>query len=159
MKIKILCVGKIKEAFFTDAIKEYSKRMQKFCDFEICEVPDEMTPQTYSETERLNIIDKEASRLEKYIQPQDYLIGLFISGKKLTSEKFAETISNIFVNGNSSIAFVIGGSLGLSPKIESRCNYKLSFSDFTFPHQLMRVILCEQIYRAFKINANEPYHK
>ncbi|MCQ2523990.1 MAG: 23S rRNA (pseudouridine(1915)-N(3))-methyltransferase RlmH [Lachnospiraceae bacterium] len=159
MNINILCVGKVKEKFFRDAIDEYSKRLSKFAKISIIEVSDEKTKDGASEVENKMVIDKEGSKLLSYIKSSDYVISLCIEGKKLSSEKLADKISDICLSGNSTITFVIGGSLGLSDEIKNRSDFKLSFSDMTFPHQLMRVILLEQIYRAFKINNNEPYHK
>lgn len=159
MKITVLCVGKIKEKFYVDAIKEYSKRLSRYCKLEIIEVADEKTPAAPSENE-INIVkNKEADRMWKYISDDAYVIALAIDGKKLSSEKFAAYINKLGVNGTSHIQFVIGGSLGLSDDILSRADMKLSFSDMTFPHQLMRVILLEQIYRGYRIINNEPYHK
>lgn len=159
MKIKIICVGKIKESFFREAILEYSKRLSKFCSLEIIEVSDEKTPDNASISEERNILKKEGERILSKIKESDYLITLAIEGKKISSEKLASRISDICLNGYSSIAFVIGGSLGIDETIKNKADYSLSFSDMTFPHQLMRVILLEQVYRAFKINAGEPYHK
>lgn len=159
MKIKIICVGKIKEKFFADAINEYSKRLSKFTNLEIIEVPDEMTKDGASEGMNLKVLQKEAERIMAKISDSDYVITLEIEGKKLTSEQLADKIADVMLRGNSQIAFIIGGSLGLFDDVKKRADYALSFSDMTFPHQLMRVILLEQIYRAFKINAHEPYHK
>lgn len=159
MKIKIITVGKVKEKFFKDAILEYSKRLSKYCNLEIIEVADEMTPDGASEAVINQILSKEAERIKNYIKDNDYVITLEIEGKKLTSEGLANKISDICLRGNSTIDMIIGGSLGLDYSIKNRSNYALSFSDMTFPHQLMRVILLEQIYRSFRINANEPYHK
>lgn len=159
MKIKLVTVGKVKEKFFRDAIEEYSKRLSKYCNLDIIEVNDEMTPDGASEGQVKIILGKEAERIMSAIKDNDYVVTLEIEGKKLSSEKLADKINDICVHGNSSIAFVIGGSLGLDDSVKKRSNYALSFSDMTFPHQLMRVILLEQIYRAFKINSHEPYHK
>jgi len=159
MKIKIICVGKIKESFYREAISEYSKRLSKFCTLEIIEVQDEKTPDKASDIEVEQILKKEGIRILEKIKDSDYLITLEIEGKKVTSEKLAEKIESICLTGNSSISFVIGGSLGIDSSIKRKSDFSLSFSDMTFPHQLMRVILLEQIYRAFKINSNEPYHK
>lgn len=158
MKIKIICVGKIKEKFFTDAIDEYKKRLSKFADVTICEVNDEKTKEDLSDRELELILSKEGERMEKYISPSDYVISLAIEGKKLSSEGLSEKITGI-MQTNSSIAFIIGGSLGIDSKIKKKSDFLLSFSDMTFPHQLMRVCLLEQIYRSFKIANNEPYHK
>lgn len=159
MKIKLVTVGKVKEKFFREAIDEYSKRLSKYCSLDILEVPDEMTPDGAGPGQTKMILGKEADRIMSCIKDNDFVITLEIEGKKLSSEKLADKISDICLHGNSSIAFVIGGSLGLDDSIKKRSNYALSFSDMTFPHQLMRVILLEQIYRSFKINSNEPYHK
>ncbi len=159
MKIKIICVGKVKEKFFKDAISEYSKRLSRYCSLEIIEVPDEMTPDGASEAVNNQILQKEGERIKAKIKDSDYVITLEILGDKYTSEIFARKLASITLGGNSSIAFVIGGSLGLSDDVKAMSSMKLSFSDMTFPHQLMRVVLLEQIYRAFKINSNEPYHK
>ena len=159
MKIKILCVGKLKEKFFKDAVDEYLKRMLKFADVEIIEVPDEKTDEKAGPNDVKIVLSKEGERLMKHIKESDHVITLDIKGKKLDSPGLASYIGNTINQGKSSIAFVIGGSWGLSDSIKNRSDLALSFSDMTFPHQLMRVILLEQIYRAFKINANEPYHK
>ena len=159
MKIRIICVGKVKEAYFTDAIKEYSKRLSKFCNLEIIEVKDEMTPDGASIGETNLILSKEAERIKSNIKDSEYVVTLEIEGKKLTSEGLANKISDVTLKGFNTITFIIGGSLGLDDTIKHLSNFKLSFSDMTFPHQLMRVILLEQIYRSFKINNHEPYHK
>lgn len=159
MKIKIICVGKIKEKFFKDAISEYSKRLSRYCNLEILEVPDEMTPDGASESVNNMILQKEGERIKAKLKDNDYIVTLEILGDKFTSESFARKLASVTLNGNSTIAFVIGGSLGLSDDVKAMSSLKLSFSDMTFPHQLMRVVLLEQIYRAFKINSNEPYHK
>ena len=159
MKIKIICVGKIKEKFYTMAIDEYAKRLSRYCKLEIIEVADEKTPDGCSEVVEAQIKAKEGERINNAIKEDDYVISLAINGTKLDSVAFADKIEKLGVNGVSSIAFIIGGSLGLGNNILKRSDYKLSFSDMTFPHQLMRVILLEQIYRAFRINAGEPYHK
>lgn len=159
MKISILCVGKIKENFYRQAIDEYTKRLSKYCKFEIIEVTDEKTPDSASEAQELLIKEKEANRLFEKIKEDAFVFTLEIKGKRFTSESFAECIDNLTIQGNSHLIFVIGGSLGLHEKILKRSNQSVSFSDMTFPHQLMRVILSEQIYRAFRIIKNEPYHK
>jgi len=159
MNIKILCVGKIKEKFYRDAISEYSKRLSKYCSLEIVEVNDEKTSENSTENE-INIIkDKEGERILKHIKDKDYAIALAIQGKQQDSVAFSKYIENLGITGNSSICFIIGGSLGLSDAVMKRCNDSVSFSKMTFPHQLMRVILLEQIYRAMRIMNNEPYHK
>ena len=159
MKITVLCVGKIKEKFFADAIKEYSKRLSRYCKLEIVEVADEKTPDGASDLVVSQIKDKEAERMEKYLPDSAYVIALAIEGKKLTSEKLAEKIDTLGITGTSHLVFLIGGSLGMSDRLRKRADYLLSFSDMTFPHQLMRVILLEQIYRSYRIIHGEPYHK
>ncbi len=159
MKITILCVGKIKEKFYRDAILEYEKRLSRYCKTEVIEVADEKTPDNASENMELLIKEKEAERMEKYIRDNAYVVALAIEGQQLDSVKLSEKIAQLGVSGVSHIIFIIGGSLGLSERILKRADYKLSFSKMTFPHQLMRVILLEQIYRSYRIINNEPYHK
>ena len=159
MKITIIAVGKIKEKFYRDAIDEYAKRLSKYCKFEVIEVADEKTPDKCSETEEQLILSKEADKILKHIRPDMYVYALAIKGKKLDSISFANEINQLGLSGKSSIAFIIGGSLGLHDCILTRSDKQISFSDMTFPHQLMRVILSEQIYRCYRIIANEPYHK
>ena len=159
MNITLITVGKIKEKYYRDAIDEYAKRLSRYCKLEIIEVADEKTPDNASETVELQIKEKEASRIMKYIKDDTYLIALAIEGKKLDSVQFAQKLEQLCVQGNSNISFVIGGSLGLHPTVMKRADYKLSFSDMTFPHQLMRVVLLEQIYRCYRIINGEPYHK
>lgn len=158
MKITVACVGKIKEKYFTDAINEYSKRLSRYVKLNIAEVTDEKAPESMSEAQAEQVKEIEGERLLKVID-DSFVVALAINGKKMTSEAFSDFISNNMVKGISHITFVIGGSLGLSDKILERADYKLSFSDMTFPHQLMRVVLLEQIYRAYRIMKNEPYHK
>jgi len=159
MKISVCCVGKVTEKFFTDAIAEYSKRLSKYCTFEIIEVKDEKTKENASLNEINLVKEKEGKRILEKISPTSYIIALAINGNNLSSESFAEKIGNLMNEDKSHITFVIGGSLGLSDEVLDKANYKLSFSKMTFPHQLMRVILSEQIYRAYRIMNNEPYHK
>lgn len=159
MRITIICVGKIKEKFYRDAIAEYEKRLGKYCKLEIVEVVDEKTPDKASVTEEEQIKEKEAQRILSKIKDDAYVCTLEIAGKKFSSESFAAWIEQAGIRGISSIYFVIGGSLGLHKSVLERSNQSLSFSDMTFPHQLMRVILSEQIYRAFRIINKEPYHK
>ena len=154
-----MAVGKIKEAFYRDALAEYKKRLQKYCSFSIIEVADEKTVENATATEIDQIKDKEGQRLLKYISDKDFCITLEIAGRQLDSVAFSDYIEERMVSGVSSIVFVIGGSLGLSTQVCDRSNFSLSFSKMTFPHQFMRVILSEQIYRAFRIMKNEPYHK
>ncbi len=159
MKITILCVGKIKEKYFSDAIAEYSKRLSRYCTLEIIEVQDEKTPDGAGEAIEKQIKEKEGERLLSKMKDGCYAIALAIKGKKLTSEGLAKKIEDLSTGGTGHIAFVIGGSLGLSDAVLSKCDMHLSFSDMTFPHQLMRVILLEQVYRAYRIISGEPYHK
>lgn len=159
MKITIICVGKIKEKFYREAVEEYAKRLSRYCKFEITEVADEMTPDGASAAIEEQILEREAGRILSKLKSDVYLCTLEIGGKKLSSVEFADWIEQAGVQGRSHIAFVIGGSLGLHSTVLSRADFRLSFSDMTFPHQLMRVILSEQIYRAFRIINGEPYHK
>lgn len=159
MKISIVCVGKIKEKFYVDAIREYEKRLSRYCKLEICEVADEKTPDKAGEALEEQIKEKEACRMEKYLFDDAYVIALAIDGKMLDSVELSEKIEKAGIQGISHIQFVIGGSLGLHKRILDRADYKLSFSRMTFPHQLMRVILLEQIYRGYRIMNGEPYHK
>ena len=159
MKITILCVGKIKEAYFRDAIAEYAKRLSRYCTLEIKEVDDEKTPDGASDTIEQKIREVEGNRLLKQLPEQAYVVALCIDGKSLDSVTLSQKMEQWMVDGKSHLCFVIGGSLGLADAVVSRANFKLSFSKMTFPHQLMRVILLEQIYRGFRILKNEPYHK
>ena len=159
MKITILCVGKIKESFYRDAVSEYAKRLSKYTKFEVVEVPDEECPESASKALEEQIKEKEGERILKKIPKGAYVIVLAIDGKKKDSVEFSENLQKIFLSGKSEICFVIGGSLGLSDAVQKTGDERLSFSDMTFPHQLMRVILSEQIYRAFRIMNHEPYHK
>ena len=159
MKITLVTVGKIKEKFFEDAIKEYSKRLSRNCKLEILQVADEKTPEGASEAVELQIKEKEGQRILSLIRDDAYVIALAIEGKMLDSEELAERIEKLGVSGISQIVFVIGGSLGLSAQVMKRADYALSFSRMTFPHQLMRVVLLEQIYRSYRIMNHQPYHK
>ena len=159
MRINIVCVGKIKEKYLKLGIDEFKKRLSKYCKLEIIELDDEKAPENLSDKEMLMIKEKEGKKILSKIKDNSYLIALAIDGKNLSSEELAETINKLGVRGVSNITFVIGGSLGLSDEVLSRADYKLSFSKMTFPHQLMRLILLEQVYRAFRIMKNEPYHK
>ena len=159
MKITLITVGKIKEKYLKDAIAEYSKRLSRYCKLEIVEVADEKTPDNASDTVEDAIRDKEGERILKYIKEDAYVITLEIAGKMLASEEMAEKIDKLGVQGTSHIIFIIGGSIGLGREILKRSDYALSFSKMTFPHQLMRVILLEQIYRSYRIINHEPYHK
>lgn len=159
MEIRILSVGKIKEKYLTDGIAEYAKRLSRYCKLIFCQVPDEKTPDKASDALNLQIREVEGERLMKHIREHDYVIALAIDGKMLDSVELSQKIGQLGVEGKSSIVFVIGGSLGLSDAVLKRANYKLSFSRMTFPHQLMQMILLEQIYRGYRILNNEPYHK
>ena len=159
MNITILCVGQIKEKYFRDAIAEYQKRLSRYCKLQMIEVADEKTKENASEAENDLIRKKEGERLLKHIKDSDYCITLEIDGKMLTSEGLSKEIDRLGLAGKSSLVFVIGGSLGLSGAVLNRADYRLSFSRMTFPHQLMRVILLEQIYRSYRIIHKEPYHK
>ena len=159
MKITLVTVGKIKEKFFEDAIKEYSKRLSRYCKLEILQVADEKTPEGASEAVELQIKEKEGQRILSLIRDDAYVIALAIEGKMLDSEELAERIEKLGVSGISQIVFVIGGSLGLSAQVMKRADYALSFSRMTFPHQLMWVVLLEQIYRSYRIMNHQPYHK
>lgn len=159
MKIRILCVGKIKEKFMREALDEYSKRLSRYIKLEIDEVADEKTPDNASEKEEIQIRDREGERLLKQIRQEDYVIALAIDGKMYDSVAFSRKLDDLGMLGRGSVVFVIGGSLGLGEKVLERADETVSFSKMTFPHQLMRVILLEQIYRGYRILRNEPYHK
>ena len=159
MKIKIICIGSLKEKYLKDAINEYSKRLGRFCKLEIVELSDEKIPENASLSEEEKLINTEGDKILKNIVQSDYVVSLCVEGKQMSSEKFASHIASLTLSGKSTICFVIGGSLGLAPEVKERSDLRLGFSQMTFPHQLMRVILMEQIYRAFKINSNEKYHK
>ncbi len=159
MKITILAVGKIKEKYFTEAIQEYGKRLGRYCKLEMIEVPDEKTPDHASDREEDLIREREGERLRHYIRDGGYVIALAIDGRQTTSEGFAGKLQKLGVRGKSHIIFVIGGSIGLDPTILQEADERLSFSQMTFPHQLMRVVLLEQVYRAYRIMNGEPYHK
>lgn len=158
MKITIVCVGKIKEKFYTDAVTEYKKRLGRYCSLEIAEVSDEKTTEA-GENENTIVKNREGERILKKIRDDGYVIALAIDGVSLDSVELSEKIAGLGVHGTSHIYFVIGGSLGLSDAVLQRADYKLSFSRMTFPHQLMRVILLEQVYRSYRIMNHEPYHK
>ena len=157
--IKVIAVGKIKEPYLTDAIAEYCKRLSPYTRLEMYQVPDEKCPENLSDALKAQVTEKEGRQILGHIGVKDYVISLEIKGKRMTSEGFASHMEMLRSAGRSEIAFVIGGSLGLSGEVSERADLKLSFSDMTFPHQLMRVILLEQIYRSFKIARHEPYHK
>ena len=159
MKITLLTVGKIKEKYLRDGIAEYAKRLGRYCRLEITEVADEKTPDGASAAEELQIKNTEGERLLRYVRDGDYVIALAIDGKMPDSVELSKKLENLGISGQSSLVFVIGGSLGLSDAVLKRADYRLSFSRMTFPHQLMRMILLEQIYRSFRIMHGEPYHK
>ena len=159
MNIDIVCVGKVKERYLRDAIDEYRKRLSRFAKVDVIEVADEKTPEHASDTLNAQIKEKEGERILKHLRDGAFVVVLAIEGDQLTSEQLAARIAQWGLHGVSHLQFVIGGSLGLDPRVLSRADMLLSFSKMTFPHQLMRVILLEQVYRGFKINAHEPYHK
>lgn len=159
MNITILCIGKLKERYWTEAIAEYSKRLSKYCTLTINELKEEKAPDNPSNAEESAVKDVEGRNILRQIKKDSYVIVLAIKGKELDSESLSEKIQNLGVSGKSDITFVIGGSLGLSDEVLARADFSLSFSKLTFPHQMMRVILLEQIYRSFKIIRNETYHK
>ena len=159
MKITIACVGRTKEKFYRDAVAEYEKRLSRYCKLEILEVADEKTPDGAGAALEEQIREKEGRRLLEKIREDAFVCALEIEGKRLTSEGFARWMEGLTVRGTSHIVFVIGGSLGLHESVRRRADMALSFSDMTFPHQLMWVILAEQVYRAFRIIQGAPYHK
>lgn len=159
MNITVLCIGKLKERYWTEAIAEYSKRLSKYCTLTINELREEKAPDNPSSAEESVVKDAEGKSILKQIKKDSYVIALAIKGKDLDSEALSEKIHTLGIAGKSDLTFVIGGSLGLSNEVLTRADFQLSFSKLTFPHQMMRVILMEQIYRSFKIIRNEAYHK
>lgn len=159
MNITIVTVGKLKEKYLKQGIEEYLKRLGSYAKVEVIEVADEKAPEELSETEMIQVKQKEGERILSKISQDTYVIALAINGKLKSSEELADSLDKLATYGKSKIAFVIGGSLGLSDEVLKRADEKLSFSKMTFPHQLMRLILVEQVYRAFRINRGEPYHK
>lgn len=159
MKITLVTVGKLKEKYLKQGIAEYAKRLTPYTKVEIVEVADEKAPENLSEAEMFEVKRKEGERILAHVHPDAFVFTLEIHGKMLSSEQLAAKINDVTTYGKSHLVFIIGGSLGLSEAVMKRSNFALSFSKMTFPHQLMRLILLEQIYRAFKINRNEPYHK
>lgn len=159
MKIDIVCVGKLKEKYLVQAIGEYTKRLGRYCKLSVIELADEKTPDNASEKEELMIKNKEGEKILAQVKDGAYVVALDLGGKMITSEELASFMSERALYGDSHLVFIIGGSLGLSQDVIARANYKLCFSKMTFPHQLFRVMLLEQIYRAYRINNNEPYHK
>ena len=159
MKITLICVGKLKETYLSQGVAEYGKRLSRYCTLETIELPDEKTPDHASEALEDSIKRKEGERILKALKEDSYCIALAIEGAMLTSEALADKIDSLGISGTSHITFIIGGSLGLSEEVLKRAEYKLSFSKMTFPHQLMRMILLEQVYRAYRIMNHQPYHK
>ncbi|KRM75828.1 rRNA large subunit m3Psi methyltransferase RlmH [Secundilactobacillus collinoides DSM 20515 = JCM 1123] len=159
MNIKLVVVGKLKEKYFKQGIQEYAKRLSRFCKFQIVEVPDEKAPESLSDAQMAQVMEKEGDRILDKIKDREYVFALAILGKERTSEAFAKEIKDLTTYGHSDITFVIGGSLGLDPAVLKRADTQISFGKFTLPHQLMRLVLTEQIYRAFMINEGSPYHK
>ena len=159
MKIKIVTVGKLKEKYLRDGIAEYSKRISRFAAVEMIELADEKTPDRASDSENEKILDLEGNRILSKIGDREFVVVLAIEGKTLSSEEFSKQLEQASINGFSTLTFVIGGSLGLSPQVKKRANLSLSFGRLTLPHQLMRLVLVEQIYRAFTIQQGSPYHK
>lgn len=158
MNIKIICMGKIKEDYLKQGINEYTKRISKYANINIIELPDENIPDNPSEKEIITIKNIEAEKIMKHIKPSDYVFALDLRGMPLSSEQFAEKIKGATVNGYSSFCFIIGGTVGLDSKLVTNSNEVISFSKLTFPHQLIRLFLTEQIFRCFKIINNEKYH-
>ena len=159
MKIKLVTVGKLKEKYLKDGIAEYAKRLKHFTKFELIELSDEKTPDKASHLENQQILDKEGTRILSKLADKEFVIALAIEGQQFPSEKFSKILSDITIRGISDITFVIGGSLGLSNTVKKRANLLMSFGKLTLPHQLMRLVLVEQIYRAFMIQQGSPYHK
>ncbi|WP_010681335.1 23S rRNA (pseudouridine(1915)-N(3))-methyltransferase RlmH [Acetivibrio cellulolyticus] len=159
MKITLVVVGKLKEKYLKEGISEYSKRLSRFCELQIVEVDDEQAPENLSEAQEVQVKRKEAERILKKVKDGSALIVLDLKGKKLDSEGFAEKLNSFFISGKSHLTFVIGGSLGLDDEIIQKADFRLCLSDMTFPHQLARLILLEQIFRGFKILNGETYHK
>ncbi|MGX7352035.1 23S rRNA (pseudouridine(1915)-N(3))-methyltransferase RlmH [Enterococcus canis] len=159
MGIKIIGVGKLKEKYLLQGIAEYVKRLKSYTKIEMIEVPDEKAPENLSTAEMLQVKEKEGERILAKIRPDDYVFALAINGAQLSSEEFAEKLDQLATQGKSNFVFVIGGSLGLSETVLSRSDQQISFGRLTYPHQLMRLVLVEQIYRSYRINRGEPYHK
>lgn len=158
MNIKIICLGKLKEKYLLEGVNEYLKRISKYANINIIELPDEPIPENPSQKEILHIQNIEAEKIKKHIKNQDYVISLDLTGKQLTSEEFSDKIQDISLKGFGTIVFIIGGTTGIDREIVANSNYVFSFSKLTFPHQLIRLFLTEQIFRAFKIMNNEKYH-
>ncbi|HOQ00394.1 MAG TPA: 23S rRNA (pseudouridine(1915)-N(3))-methyltransferase RlmH [Acetivibrio clariflavus] len=159
MKLTVVAVGKLKEKYLKEGINEYSKRLSRFCELQVIEVEDEQAPENLSVSQEEQVKRREAERIIKRVKEGSVLIVLDLKGKKLSSEEFSDKLNSFFISGKSHITFVIGGSLGLDEELVRKADFSLSLSDMTFPHQLARLILVEQIFRAFKILNNETYHK
>ena len=159
MKIKIVTVGKLKEKYLKDGIAEYSKRISRFAKLEMIELADEKTPDKASEIENQKILETEGARILSKIGERDFVLVLAIEGKTFSSEEFSKQLEEAYIKGYSTLTFIIGGSLGLAPSVKNRANLSVSFGRLTLPHQLMRLVLVEQIYRAFTIQQGSPYHK
>lgn len=159
MNITIVCIGKLKEKYWSDAIAEYSKRLKSYCSLSVIELREEKLPDNPSKAQEMEVIRAEGDFILKQIKGSAFVISLAIQGKQLSSEALADKVNHLGLEGKSDLVFIIGGSMGLSEAVMERADFSLSFSQMTFPHQMMRVILLEQIYRAFKINRNEAYHK
>ena len=159
MHIRIIAVGKLKEKFFADAVSEYEKRLSRFAKMEIVQIPDTKIPEKASEAEEAAVLRAEGDKILEKIPQNAYVYALCVEGKQRDSEEFAAEMKELALSGKSDVCFIIGGSLGLDERVKARAQMRLSFSKMTFPHMLMRVVLLEQIYRAFKINHNESYHK
>lgn len=158
LSVNIICIGKIKEKYLKDAIDEYAKRLSKYCKLHITELPDEKIPDKLNSSLSAEIKNKECSNILNHIKTNSYIIALDLNGKELTSEEFSQKIDNLSIQ-TSNITFIIGGSLGLTNELLQKCDFKICFSKMTFPHQLIRVFLLEQIFRAFKISNGETYHR
>lgn len=159
LHIEIICIGKLKEDYLKSAIAEYSKRLSKYCSCNIIELPDEKLPTPLSEADKRKVITKESNCILNHIKENSYVIALDLKGKQYTSEEFAEKLSNIALHENSTITFLIGGTLGMSQELLEHSNELVCFSKMTFPHQLIRVFLLEQLFRSFKIQNHETYHR
>lgn len=157
--VNIICIGKIKERYWTEAIKEYTKRLTPFCKFNIIELDEEKVNSNPNQTQIKAVLDAEGKRIISKLAKNSYVIPMCIEGKQLSSTELADKMSEVVLSGKSSIDFIIGGSWGLSDEVKGKADFKLSMSKMTFPHQMARVVLCEQIYRAFEINSNGKYHK
>ena len=159
MSIRLIVVGKIKEEYYRNKIEEYITQIRKKNNFELIEIPDESIPKNSNDTINQSVKEKEGTKILSYINNTDYVVALYIDGKMMISDRLNDLLKETTLRGKKDIVFIIGGSLGLSKDIYKRADELLSFSPMTFPHQLMRVILLEQVYRCFRIIHNEPYHK